>query len=82
MYAAIDAYPDLRLDLRMELKATVEAIEAESERGEEAREDRFRRYLTEVRDSAPGLFELFTTVLTDREVELNPALRQTAKSLR
>jgi hypothetical protein len=81
LYAAVDAYPELGLDLRMELKGVLEGIENESARGRQASVERFGRQLGRIREIAPALLELFLPVLRDPEEELNPALREAAMKM-
>jgi hypothetical protein len=81
LYAAVDAYPDLDLQLRVELKAMLREIEGEATRGEAAGGERIGRKLERVREMAPGLLDMFLKVLTDPKAGVSPALRQAAERL-
>jgi hypothetical protein len=80
-YAAVDAYPELALELRMELKDLLEAIEIESARGRDASAERIGWQLEKIRGIAPDLLELILPVLVDRKEDLNPALRRAAERM-
>jgi hypothetical protein len=81
LYAAVDAYPDLSLELRMEIKEVLEAIEDESAQGRRASEERLGRQLAKIHEIAPDLLELFLPVLTDPGEKLNRALRAAAEKM-